>query len=136
MVRYGIADDFAVVHVQYWRQVALFQADVYLGHIGSPLLVGTGRSEVSIDYVRRCLAHIAPVGTVLAALAYIPQFLLFHDAVHGLVVDREAFVPQFVLDATIAVTTLVLRMYGLDSLALVGVAVGLLLDVVIVCGAG
>lgn len=51
-------------------------------------------------------------------------------------VDREAFVPQFVLDATIAVTTLVLCMYGLDSLALVGIAVGLLLDVVVVCGAG
>lgn len=51
-------------------------------------------------------------------------------------VDREAFVLQLVLDATVAVASFVLCMYGLDSLALVGIAVGLLLDVVVVCGAG
>jgi len=136
MVRYGIADDFTVVHVQYWRQVAFVHADVYLGHIRCPLLVWAGRSEVSVEYVRGYFTDVALVGSVLATSADILQVFFLHDAIHGLVIDHEAFVPQLILDTSVAVTALVFRMYGFDSLALVGVAVVLLLDVVVVCRAG
>ena len=136
MVRDGVADDFAVVHVQYRRQEALVPADVYPGHVGDPLLVGTGRGEVPVDDVRRGLARFALVGAVLATPADVPRIFFLHDAVHRLVVDCEALVPQFVPDAAVAVAAPVFRVYGLDPPALVGVAVGLFPDVVVVRGAG
>jgi hypothetical protein len=52
------------------------------------------------------------------------------------VVDREALVSELGHDTPVAVTTPVLRMHGLDSATLVGVAVWPLAEVVVVCGAG
>lgn len=136
VVRDRIAYDFSVVHVQYRRQIAFVLADVYLGHVGSPLLVWSRCGEVPVDYVRGNLADVALVGTVLATPAYILQILFLHETVYGLVVDREALVPQFIPYATVAVTALVMGVYGPDPLALFRIAVRLFTDVVVVCGAG
>lgn len=136
MVRDRIAYDFSVVHIQYRRQIALLQADVYLRYVGSPLLVWSCRGEVPVDYIRGDLADVALVGTVLATPANILQVLFLHETVYGLVVDREALVPQFVPYATVAVTALVMGVYGPDPLALFRIAVRLFTDVVVVCGAG
>ena len=136
MVRYRVAHDFTVVHVQYWRQVALVHADVYLRHVGCPLLIGSGRGEVAVHYVRGRLADLSLVGAVLAALAHVLQAFFLHESVDRLVVDDVALIPQLDNDAAVAVAALVLGMYGLDPAAFVGVAVPPLLEVVVVCGAG
>ena len=99
MVRYRVAHDFTVVHVQYWRQVALVHADVYLRHVGSPLLIGSGRGEVAVHYVRGRLADLSLVRTVLVPFADVLQKFLPHDPADGLVVDSEAFVPELRIDS-------------------------------------
>ena len=136
MVRYRVAHDFTVVHVQYWRQVALVHADVYLSHVGSPFPVGRLRVEVPLEPVRRSLADLSLVGAVLAALAHVLQAFFLHKSVDRLVVNDVALVPELGNDAAVAVAALVLGVYGLDPAAFVGVAVPPLLEVVVVCGAG
>lgn len=78
MVRYRVADDFPVVHVEYRRQVALFHADVYLGHVGCPLPVRARRAEVPVQDVGRSLANFALVRAVLIAFSHVFQVFLFH----------------------------------------------------------
>ncbi len=136
MVRDCVADNFAVVHVEYRRQVALVRSDVYLRHVGCPLPVGRLRVEVPLEPVRRSLADLSLVGAVLAALAHVLQAFFLHESVDRLVVDDVALVPQLGNDAAVAVAALVLGVYGLDPAAFVGVAVPPLLEVVVVCGAG
>ena len=136
MVRYRVAHDFTVVHVQYWRQVALVHADVYLRHVGSPLLIGSGRGEVAVHYVRGRLADLALVRTVLVPFADILQKFLPHDPADGLVVDSEAFVPELRIDSAVAVTAPVLCVYRPYPFTFFRIAVGPLAQVVVVCGAG
>ena len=136
MVRYCVAHDFTVVHVQYWRQVALVHADVYLRHVGSPFSVGGLCVEVPFQPVWCSLADLAFVRAVLAAPAHVLQTLFLHEPVDRLVVYGIALVPELGHDAPIAVAAPVLCMHGLDPAALVGIAVGPLAQVVVVCGAG
>ncbi len=130
MVRYRVAHDFTVVHVQYWRQVALVHADVYLRHVGSPLPVGSLRVEVTLEPVWSRLADLALVGTVPAFPSHVLQAEFPHEPVHGLTVDLEAFVPQLGGYAAIAVAALVQGMQSSDPLAFLRVAVRLLMQVV------
>ena len=136
VVRDCVADYFAVVHVEYRRQVALVRSDVYLRHVGCPLPVGRLRVEVPLEPVRRSLADLSLVGAVLAALAHVLQAFFLHKSVDRLVVNDVALVPELGNDAAVAVAALVLGVYGLDPAAFVGVAVPPLLEVVVVCGAG
>ena len=78
MVRYRVADDFPVVHIEYRRQVTLFHADVYLGHVSCPLPVRRCRAEVPVQYVGSSLANFALVRAVLVAPAHIFQPFFFH----------------------------------------------------------
>ena len=136
VVRDCVADYFAVVHVEYWRQVALVRSDVYLRHVRRPLPVGRLRVEVPLEPVRRSLADLSLVGAVLAALAHVLQALFLHEPVYCLVVYGIALVPELGHDAPVAVSAPVLCMHGPDPAAFVGVAVLPLLEVVVVCGAG
>ena len=136
MVRYGVADDFTVVHVEYRREVALVCAYVYLRHVGCPFLVWLSRNEVAVQYVRCGLADFAPVRTVLAAFTDVPQVLFPHDPADGLVIDGEALFSELIVYPAVAVAAPIFRMYGLDPSAFVRVAVRSLAEIVIVRGAG
>ena len=136
MVRYGVADDFTIVHIEYRREVALARAYVYLCHIGSPFLVWPSRREVAVQYVKCGLADFALVRPVLAAPADILQVFFLHDSVYRLVVDRVAFVPHLRTDAFAPVSSSVFCVQGLDSTALCCIAVRFLAEIVVVCGAG
>ena len=129
-VRYCVADDFTVVHVEYWRQVALVRSDVYLRHVSCPLPVGRLRVEVALEPVRSRLADFALVGTIFAFPPHILQAKFPHEPVHCLTVDLEAFVPQLGGYAAIAVAALVQGMQCFDPLAFLRVAVRLLMQVV------
>ena len=130
MVRYCVADDFPVVHVEYWRQVALVRSDVYLRHVGSPLPVGSLRVEVTFEPVRCGLADLALIGTIFAFPPHILQAKFPHEPVHRLTVDLDAFIPQLGGYAAIAVAALVQGMQSFDPLAFLRVAVRLLMQVV------
>ena len=136
MVRDCVADYLAVIHVEYRRQVALVHADVYLSHVGSPFPVGGLCVEVPLEPVRGGLADLALVRAVLAAPAHVLQAIFLHEPIDRLVVYGIALVPELGHDAAVAIATLVLGVYGLDSLAHDGVAVGAILEVVVVRGAG
>ena len=133
VVGYRITHYFAIVHVQYGRQIAFLPVDIYFGHVRSPFLVGRSRREVPVHYVFRDLAYFPLVGVVVAAFADILQIFFLHDPVHGLVVDSVTLVLHLGADSVVAVTALVFRMDSPYPPTFLGVAVGLFTEMVIVC---
>ncbi len=135
-VRYGIADNFTVVHVEYRREIALACTYIYLRHISCPFLVWPSRGEVAVQYVRCGLADFALVRPVLAASANVLQVFFLHDSVDRLVVDQVPFVPHLRTDALASVSSAMFCMQGLDPLTFNCIAVRFLAEIVVVCGAG
>ena len=133
VVGYRITHYLAIVHVQYGRQIAFLPADIYLGYVRSPFLVGRSRREVPVHYVFRNLTYFPLVGVVVAAFADILQVFFLHDPVHSLVVDSVALVLQLGTDSVVTVTAPVFCMDCLYPPAFLGVAVGLFMQMVIVC---
>ena len=136
MVRYGVADDFTVVHIEYRREVALVFAYVYLSHIGSPFLVWPCRGEVAVQYVRGNLANFTLVRSILAAPADVLQVFFLHDSVDCLVVNQVAFAPYLRTDSLAPVATAVFCVHCPDPLTLGCIAVRFLAEIVVICGAG